>query len=80
MLVLPQSEIGYEYFKIVHRMVGKWFETKNPITDLLTMELPNMSQVNIDGNRNITYFFNHNKFFEESLIRNPHGNNSEKDV
>ena len=44
------------------------------------MELPNMSQVNIDGNRNITYFFNHNKFFEESLIRNPHGNNSEKDV
>lgn len=79
-LVLPQSEIGYEYFKIVHCMVGKWFETKNPITDLLTMELPNMSQVNIDGNRNVTYFFNYNKFFEGSLIRNPHGNNSEKDV
>ena len=44
------------------------------------MELPNMSQVNIDGNRNVTYFFNYNKFFEGSLIRNPHGNNSEKDV
>ena len=50
MLVLPQSEIGYEYFKIVHCMVGKWFEIKNPITDLLTIELPKMSQVNIDGN------------------------------
>ena len=79
-LVLLQIVIGYEYFKIVHCMVGKWFEIKNPITDLLTMELPNMSQVNIDGNRNVTYFFNYNKFFEESLIRNPHGNNAEKDV
>lgn len=39
-----------------------------------------MSQVNIDGNINVTYFFNYNKFFEESLIRNSHGNNSEKDV
>ena len=42
-LVLPQIEIGYEYFKIVRCMVGKWFEIKNPITDLLAMELPNMS-------------------------------------
>ena len=79
-LVLPQSEIGYEYFKIVYCMVGKCFETKNPITDLLTMELPNMSQINIDGNINVTYSFNYDKFFEESLIRNSHGNNSEKDV